>query len=96
VKSEVLLTKKVAPLLATPLTVTTTAPEVAAVGTWTVIEVSPHVDGVAAIPLKVTVPVLALAPKLLPLIVTVAPTPPRSGFSELMTGAGTVKLAALL
>ena len=43
------------PLLATPLTVTTTLPVVAPVGTGAVILVALQLVGVAAVPLKVTV-----------------------------------------
>ena len=48
-------TVKLTPLLATPLTVTTTFPVVAAAGTGAVIDDPPQLVGVAATPLKVTV-----------------------------------------
>jgi hypothetical protein len=47
-------TVKLTPLLATPLTVTTTFPVVAPVGTGTVIVASVQLDGAASTPLKVT------------------------------------------
>lgn len=60
------------PLLATPETVTTTFPVVAPVGTGTLIELAPQLEGVAAVPLKVTVLVPWLDPKLVPLTHTAA------------------------
>jgi hypothetical protein len=96
VKSEALLTQKVSPLLAIPLTVTTTCPVVAPLGTGTVIEPPAHFVGVAVIPLNVTVLVFCLAAKLFPLIVTGVPTVPWSGVRVLITGAGTVNGTALL
>jgi hypothetical protein len=48
-------TVKVAPLLAWPLTVTTTGPVVAPAGTGTAILVALQLLGVAAVPLNVTV-----------------------------------------
>lgn len=55
---------------------TVTFPEVAFVGTKTLIEVALQLDTVAAVPLKLTVPE---DPKLLPLIVTLVPTGPEEG-----------------
>jgi hypothetical protein len=49
------VTVKVLPLLACPLTVTTTGPVVAFAGTGTAILVALHVVGVDTVPLKVTV-----------------------------------------
>lgn len=46
---------KVTPLLATPLTVTTTFPLVAPLGTGTAMLVALQLVGVAAVPLNVTV-----------------------------------------
>jgi hypothetical protein len=43
------------PLLATPLTVTTTFPVVAPVGTGALIELDPQLLGVAVVPLNFTV-----------------------------------------
>ena len=64
------VTVKITPLLATPLTVTTTLPLVAPLGTGTVMPLSPQLVGVAAVPLNVTVLVPCVTPKLVPLIVT--------------------------
>ena len=76
-----LKTPKLNPLLATPPTVTTILPVVAPVGTFTVIEVDvQHVpQGVAGVPLKVTVLVPCVAPKFDPVIVTEAPIAPDAG-----------------
>jgi len=49
------VTVKVTPLLARPLTVTTTLPVVAPAGTGTRMLVLPQLAGVAAVPLNVTV-----------------------------------------
>ena len=49
------VTVKVTPLLACPLTVTTTGPVVAAAGTGTAMLVTVQLVGVAVVPLKVTV-----------------------------------------
>lgn len=51
------VTENATPLLETPLTVTTTAPVLAPFGTGTAMDVSLQVEGVAPVPLKVTVPV---------------------------------------
>lgn len=75
------------PALATPPTVTTTLPDVAPDGTGAAIELVPQVVGVAAVPLKVTVLVLWLEPKLVPEIVTVAPTAPVAGDRFAILGA---------
>lgn len=58
------------PLLAAPDTVTTTFPVVAPLGTRTAMLVLLQLVGVAAVPLKVTVLVPWVAPKLVPVIVT--------------------------
>jgi hypothetical protein len=80
-----------APLLATPPTVTTTFPVVAPVGTGDAICVSLQPKNcVARAPLKATVPVPLLAPKVVPVIVTVVPTDPLIGLKPVMFGA-TVK-----
>ena len=88
-------TVKVTPLLACPPTVTTTWPVVAPVGTVTVIEVSLQVVGGAAVPLKVTVLVPWVAPKLVPVIVTVVPSGPKTRLNPLIAGL-TVKDTPLL
>ena len=85
-------------LLATPLTVTTTLPVVAPVGTIVPIEVGVQpVIVVAAVPLNVTVLVPWVAPKFVPVIVTDAPTAPVVGDRLATFGVGsTVKLIPLL
>jgi hypothetical protein len=77
----------VTPLLATPLTVTTTGPVVALDGTGTVIEVVLQLAGVAALPLNVTVLDPCVAPKFEPLIVIVDPRGPDGG-DKLLIEAG--------
>ena len=65
------------PLLAEPNTVTTTFPVDAPTGTVTVMLVALHaLAAAAAVPLNVTVLVLCVAPKLLPVMVTDTPTAP--------------------
>jgi len=93
------VTVKKAPLLAIPPTVTTTFPEVAALGTGTTILAGLQLVGVAAVPLKVTVLVPCDAPKLVPVMVTGtdAPTGAAVGLRLMMFGAGiTVKGTPLL
>jgi hypothetical protein len=92
------VTVKATPLLATPPTVTTTFPVVAPAGTVTTTLVALQLVTVAAVPLNLTVLVPCVAPKLEPVIVTVAPTNPDVGFKLAMLGAGaeTVKLTPLL
>ena len=75
------------PLLATPLTVTTTLPVVAPVGTLAVMLVELIVLMVALVPLKVTLALVALVPKLLPAITIEEPTAPVLGVRLLITGA---------
>ena len=70
------VTVKLTPLLATPPTVTTTFPVVAPVGTGTTMLVGPHLVGVAAVPLNVTVLVPCVAPNFVPVIVTDVATGP--------------------
>lgn len=65
------------PLLATPLTVTTTLPVVAPVGTLTfTVPVAQLVTLVTLVPLNFTVLLPCGEPKFVPLIVTAAPTCP--------------------
>jgi len=91
------VTVKLAPLLATPPTVTTTLPVVAPLGTGTTILGSLQLVGVAGVPLKVTVLVPCVAPKLVPEIVTDVPTKPEVGLKLVMLGGSvTVKLMPLL
>jgi len=93
------LTVNGTPLLAKPPTVTTTGPLVAPAGTFTVILVGLQVVAAPAfVPLRVTVLVPWLDPKLLPVIVTGVPTAPDVGDRVVMAGAGdvTVKFMPLL
>jgi len=90
-------TVKLTPLLATPLTVTTTLPVAAPVGTGTCIEVLLHAVAVAVVLSNTTVLVPWLAPKFVPAIVTTAPTGPELGVRLEIPGVGrTVKLTPLL
>jgi hypothetical protein len=94
----VVVTVKFTPLLAAPLTVTTTFPVVAPVGTGTTMLVALQLVGVPAVPLNFTVLVPCVAPKFVPVIVTEVATNPEFGLSVVMVGAGivTVKFAPLL
>ena len=83
------------PLLATPFTVTTTGPVVAADGTEVPIVVTFQLVGVADLPLNETVLEPWLAPKPDPLIATVVPAAPDVGERLLITGV-TVKVTLLL
>src|SRR6266849_5150278 len=91
-------TVKLTPLLATPPTVTTTFPVVAPAGTGATMLVALQLDGVANVPLNVTVLVPWVVPKFVPVIVTDVPTVPDVGFRFVMLGADdvTVKLDPLL
>jgi len=88
------------PVVDTPLTVTTTLPVVAPLGTGATIEVALQLEGVAATPLKVTVLVPCVEPKFVPVIVTEVPTGPELGDSDVMLGGGggvmTVKLVGTI
>ena len=79
----------VTPLLATPPTVTVTFPVVAPLGTVATMLVADHDVGVAVTPLNVTVLVPCVAPKFVPVIVTVAPTAPLVGDSDVIVAVGT-------
>jgi len=81
------VTIKLAPLLATPLTVTTTLPLVAPAGTGAVMLAMLQLVGVATVPLKVTVLVPCNAPKFAPLIVTGVPTGPLPRLKLVIVGA---------
>jgi hypothetical protein len=84
------------PLLAIPLPVTTTFPEVAPAGTVATIDVAPQlVIVVAAVPLNVAMLVPCVDPKLVPVIATDAPTAPDVGDTLVMLG-GTVNATPLL
>ena len=89
---------KVRPLLATPLTVTTTFPVVAAAGTRTARLVALQLLAAPAdAPLNVTVLVPWATPKLVPEIVTKLPIGPEEGLMFVMLGIGrTVKMTLLL
>jgi hypothetical protein len=87
---------KLTPLLASPPTVTTTFPVVAPLGTGTAMLVAPQLEGVAAVPLKLTVLAPWLAPKPVPVIVTEVPTDPEVGLRLEITGALIVKVTPLL
>jgi hypothetical protein len=82
------VTVKLAPLLATPPTVTTTFPVVAPLGTGTTILDALQLVGVPAVPLNVTVLVPCAAPKFAPMIATAVPAGPEFGFKLVMLGAG--------
>src|SRR5207249_1963938 len=82
-------TVKEMPLLATPLTLTTTFPVAAPLGTVTPILDAPHDVTLAVAPLNVTVPVPCELPKFEPVTVTVAPTAPDVTDKLVMLGAGT-------
>jgi hypothetical protein len=91
-------TVKFCPLLAAPLTVTTTLPLVAPEGTAATIDVGLQPVAVTAMPLKVTVLAPCVAPKFVPAMVTNAPTDPELGDKLVTLGPvpGTEKLTALL
>jgi hypothetical protein len=80
-------TVKVTPLLGTPDTVTITFPVLAPAGTVTPMLVALQPENtVAAVPPKLTVLLPWLAPKFVPVIVTVVPTVPLVGDTLLMLG----------
>src|SRR5712692_37032 len=81
------VTVKADPLLATPPTVTTTFPVLAPAGTRATMDVALQlVIEVAVVPLKVTVLVPCVAPKLKPVIVTEVPTGPEVGERLVIAG----------
>jgi len=84
-------TVKLTPLLPMPPTVTTTFPVVAPGGTKTTMLVALQLDRLGAkVPLKVTVLVPWLAPKLVPVMATDAVTGPEVGLRLAMLGTGCV------
>src|SRR5438445_1561000 len=83
-------TVKVTPLLAVPPTVTRTFPVVAPAGTGATMLVALQLVGVATVPLNASVLDPCVAPKLVPVIVTEAPTGPEVGFKLVMLGAEAV------
>ena len=92
------VTVKLTPLLATPPTVTTTFPVVAAFGTGTTILVPLQLTGVPVVPLNWTALVPCVAPKFVPVMVIEDPTAPDVALSAVMLGADavTVKFTPLL
>jgi hypothetical protein len=80
-------TEKVIPLLAAPPTLTTTLPVVAIGGTGTVMLVLLQAVAVAGTPLNVTVFEPWLAPKFVPVMVTLVPVGPDVGDSDEIPGA---------
>src|SRR5260221_1448910 len=78
------LTVKVTPLLAIPLTVTITLPVVAPLGTVTAMLVAFQFAGVALVPLNVTVLGPCVEPKFVPVMVTAAHTKPEVGLRMVM------------
>jgi hypothetical protein len=80
-------TVKVKGLLATPPTVTTMSPADAPLGTGAVMLVALHAVGVAVTPSNVTVLVPWLAPKPVPVSVTLIPTGPDAGLRDNRAGA---------
>jgi len=88
--TEITVTVKFAPPLATPPTVTTTLPVVAPAGTGTKMAVGLQIVGTAAVPLNVTVLLPWLVPKLAPVIVTGVPTGAEPGLRFVMLGGGGV------
>src|SRR5205823_14632236 len=83
------------PLLAMPLTVTTTFPDVVPIGAGATIEVALQLVGVATVPLNLTVLVPCVEPKVVPEIVTAVPTAPVVGDKPLICGR-TVNATPLL
>lgn len=75
---------KETPLLACPLTVTTTFPVVAPLGTGTTIDVALQLVGVAVVPLNVTVLVPWVEPNVVPVMVTEVLVGPEVGDRLLM------------
>lgn len=89
VSPQIEVTVKLVPLLATPPTVTTTAPVVAPVGTVAVMVVAFQTIAAAAVPLNVIVLVPCVDPKFVPVMVTEAPIGPAAGPMPLIVGGGT-------
>jgi len=90
-------TLKGTPLLAKPLTVTTTLPVDAPLGTVTTMLAALQLVGIAVAPLKVTVLVPCEAPKSAPVIVTEAPKGANVGLRlVILGGATTVNAMGLL
>jgi hypothetical protein len=81
------VTVKLTPLLFTPLACTTTLPVVAPVGTGTPMLVALQLVGIASAPLNVTLPVPWVAPKFVPVIVTVVVSAVPEGPHGVFSGA---------
>src|SRR2546429_9738910 len=77
------------PAPAPPLPVTTTLPVVAPAGTGATIEVALQLVGLALVALKKTALAPWVEPKLVPVIVTDAPTTPEIGVKLVMLGGWT-------
>lgn len=93
----VVSTVKLIPLLASPDTVTSTFPLVAAGGTGTVIDVALQLAGVAEVPLNVTALVPCVGAKFVPVMMIEVPATPEVGERLVMLGGGnTVKFTLLL
>ena len=91
------MTVKLTPLLATPDTVTTTFPVVAPLGTSATMDVALQlVIDVAVVPLKLTVLVPCVEPKLLPAIVTDVPTAPEMGERLVIEGGELLRPAKVM
>jgi hypothetical protein len=91
------VTVNVLPLLTRPPTVTVTLPVVAPLGTAAAMLVADHDDGAAATPLNLTTLVPWVAPKFVPVIVTVVPTGPVGGDNDaIVGGVVTVNVTPLL
>jgi hypothetical protein len=90
-------TVKLIPLLTTPFSVTVTLPVVAPEGTGATMLVALQFVGVAVVPLKLTVLLPWVVPKLVPAMVTAPFTDAEFGVRLVMFGVGsTVKLVPLL
>ena len=89
------ITPKDIPVLVWPFTVTVMFPVVAPLGTAATMLVALQLEGELTMPLKLTVLVPCVAPKLDPEMVTDAPTGPEAGDTLLRLG-GTEKGTPLL
>jgi len=86
----------VTPLLERPLTVTTTLPVVAPVGTGATMLVAVQVFTVAVVLLNTTLLEPCVDPKFVPVIVTNVPTGPLAGLSFVMLGACLLDCASIV
>ena len=77
-----------------PFTVTVIAPEVAPTGTAQMMLVAVPAVLVAVVPLNFTVLLAKAGSKLVPVIITVTPTPPLTGLKEVMVGIDNVETEA--